>query len=162
MDQKKTQHYNYAYEAIPMLFHKQTREFTSYLERDGVKFLQFWWDHVGKMLPDDKLSSPEGIKYEETRHDKIAIVWLTLPPPANNEEVYFMALILKPEKRFMPIHISNTDIYVLVKGRHKDGTPATVLGQVTPGARFVHHGEGSAPELAAFQQLVLQKLKIKA
>jgi hypothetical protein len=64
MDKSKSQHYNFCYEALPALFHSQTDRFMEMLEKDGLKFIKFWWDYVAPQIPEDKLSSFEGMAYK--------------------------------------------------------------------------------------------------
>lgn len=45
---------------MPILFYNQTSQFLKYLEMDGVKFLQFWWNHIGDKVPVEKQAYPIG------------------------------------------------------------------------------------------------------
>jgi len=60
MDKKKSLQYNFAFEAIPIIFHSQTTEFMRLLEKDGVEFLKFWWNHVGDQVEESKRVMPAG------------------------------------------------------------------------------------------------------
>jgi hypothetical protein len=160
MNPQKTQHFNYAFEAIPFLFHRETDQFFKILERDGKKFLKFWWDHVGARLPDEQLSSFTGFNFKTEKElpRKTTIVWITLPPPQNPGEAYFLALVGRPEKRIFFVRLPTTEIYVLAKSDVPD-SEETVLGQLTPRARFIPRGAGPKPEMKAFKETVLQLLK---
>ncbi len=37
MPKQDSQHYQFAYKAIPILFHNQSKDFLKHLEQDGVK-----------------------------------------------------------------------------------------------------------------------------
>src|SRR3972149_2563738 len=101
MLKNKSQHYNFGHEALPTIFHTQTANFFEYLERDGLKFLKFWWNHVGERLDDSKLSAFEGMSFEirEVPEKKSKIVLVRFPHPTDFDEFHFAALVKLPEKR---------------------------------------------------------------
>lgn len=152
MEKNKSQRYNFAYESIPVLFHTQTGEFLKYIERDGAKFLLFWWDQMGDRLPETQRQPFEGFELE-TRDLKPAthIILLTFPTPALEGEVYFMALISVPEKRFAWVKMPNTRIIALAK--REDGVE---LGYLTPRSNFVPIPEDVEPNRQAFTDAVLR------
>jgi hypothetical protein len=162
MDKKKSQHYNFCYEVIPSLFHVQTSEFMKYIERDGLKFLEFWWNHVGGQLPFDKLVPFTSMNYELFElKPNTKIVFLTMPPPQEAGEMFFLALIANPEKRFAWVRLPTTRILVLVK-RPKDQYPeGAEMGDLTPRGIFVSLGKGSAPSMGTFKKTVLDLLEPK-
>lgn len=157
MDKKRSQHFNFAFEALPIVFHSQTKDFFTYLERDGIKFLEFWWDHIGLRLDEDKMVNFEGTTYEirEVPEKKSRIVLVTLPKPENLFEVYMMALIEKPKKR-LPIKVAHTQIFVLESVPKKMSDSETMFGELTPYARYVRKGKGPAVDLEVFYQRVRQ------
>ena len=59
MPKKDSQHYTFAYKAIPILFHNQTRDFLLHLDEDGVEFLNFYWDYVATETDDEGRSSSD-------------------------------------------------------------------------------------------------------
>ena len=75
MDKKKTLQYNFTFEAIPLLFHSQTSGFIKHLEKDGVNFLKFWWNHVGDQLEEDKRVTPAGLTYCTEKYDEKTIIF---------------------------------------------------------------------------------------
>jgi len=94
MEKNKSLQYNYGMEAIPVLFHSQTNQFVKYIEKDGIKFLQFWWNHVGDRLPEDKRVTPAGLTFEVEQLDsKTKLIIITLPTPKENEDPYFWVLL---------------------------------------------------------------------
>lgn len=159
MDKKRSQHFNFAFESLPIIFHSQTNDFFAYLERDGSQFLEFWWDHIGMRLDDDKLVNFEGTVYEvrEIEEKKSTIILVTLPAPKNMYEVYMMALVRLPKKRW-PIRIPNTRVYVLEKVPGEKSTSGTMIGEITPRSRFIRLHEGPQPDLEAFYQQVCQTI----
>ncbi len=162
MDKNKSQHYNFCYDAIPSMFHSQTKDFLKYLERDGIKFLQFWWDHVGQRLPFEKLIPFSNIAYEVLQvPPKTEVVFITLPPPQEDDEMYFLALVANPEKRFGWVRLPTTRILGLARRPTEKYPSGTELGDLTPRAIYVPLGEGPQPTLEAFKQTVLERIKRK-
>jgi hypothetical protein len=157
----KNQHYLFAFEAIPIIFHSETNHFMEYLERDGIKFLQFWWDHVGDRL-DQSLHVPfEGIKYEVQAYGKdTQLVMITLPPPMEDLQAYFIALLAKPERRFGPVRIPNTRAFALRRVDNED-SPHTVVGELTPRGIFIPINSGIDPTPEAFQLAICDIIRRK-
>jgi len=160
MDKKKSQHYNFCYDVMPSLFHSQTDDFMKYIDRDGLKFLEFWWNHVGQQLPFEQLVPFSNARYEIVEYQpKSRIIFITLPPPKNEGEMFFLALIRNPEKRFAWVRLPSTRIIGLVK-RSKDlFKSGTELGDLTPRAIFVKIGEGPVATLAEFKERVFEMIK---
>jgi len=105
MDKKRSQHFNYTFESLPTIFHSQTKNFFTYLEKDGMKFLEFWWDHMGVRLGQEESDPFEDISYEikDIPEKKSRMVLLKLPEPKNFYECYFMAFLEEPQKKtFLP------------------------------------------------------------
>jgi hypothetical protein len=93
MDKTKSQAYNFTFEAIPILFHSQTNDFMKHLEKDGIKFLRFWWDHVGDKMGESQRIPWRGLEFSVEEVDATTkLVWITLPKPVNDEEAYLGAL----------------------------------------------------------------------
>ena len=87
-----SQHYLFAYKALPTIFYTQGKEFLFYLDRDGKKFLKFWWDHAAEKLEESQLRSPEGLSFEVHDYKNRKLVLIILPPP-DVEEVYYLAML---------------------------------------------------------------------
>ncbi len=164
MDKKKSQHFNFSYEALPIIFHSQTKDFEKYLEKDGLKFLEFWWNHVGQMLPYEKLSSFAGTTYEVfdlTEKTKITII--TLPKPQEEGEMYYLGFIRNPERRFGWVKLPTCRAIGLVMRSKERFESGTELGDLTPRGLFVSLGEGPEAEYEAFKQSVIeiaQKMRV--
>lgn len=157
MDFKKNQHYNYTREALPTLFHSQTSGFMTYLEQDGLKFLEFWWNHVGKRLDDSLLVPFKGVTFEihDVPERKSKVYLVKLPPVQNYGEVHMMAFIKVPEKRMPMVRWPSTRIVALEHVEYSKSESGTMLVEVTPRARFVPVGPGPKPVFPAFYQAVL-------
>ncbi len=156
MDKNRSQHYNFTFESIPIIFHSQTDHFFKYLDRDGIKFLEFWWDHMGVRLDDEHTSKFEGMEFEIRPVDekKSRVVLIVLPAPKNAEEAYFIALVETPKKRF-PVHLSNTRAFVLQSVSSTVSPTGTVYGEITPRGRYLPMGNGPQPDLNQFYEHVL-------
>lgn len=170
MDQNKSQHYNYTHESIPIIWHKQSDDFLKYLERDGRKLLLFYWNHLVDNLGVQVKSSFEGMAYEleeipdKSRKNTI-IVKLTLPPPTNLGEAYFMALIKVPKKTtifdLFLTHLPSTYVYALeYQGADAQGQIKTDFCELTPHARNIRIGRGCSPDWSEFMKMVKTRIKL--
>ena len=160
MDKKKSQHYNFCYDVIPALFHSQTDEFMKYVQRDGLKFIQFWWDHVGSRLPAEQQTPFNGTQIEIVERTAAKrIVFIQLPPPRNEGEMYFLGLVRDPERHFAWVRLPSTRILGLVR-RVKENFPnGTELGDLTPRALYVPVGPGPAANYEDFKRVVFEMTK---
>jgi hypothetical protein len=154
----KSQHYNFCHEALPTIFHSQTKGFMQYIERDGLKFLRFWWDHVGERLDDSKMSPFAGMNYEihDVPERKSKIVLVRLPNPTQNGEFHMMALVKKPEKRYPMFKLPYTQVLALEHVPTELSPTGTMLVEITPRGRKIRLKEGPAPSLKPFFQLVVK------
>jgi len=157
MDLKKSQHLNYSFEAIPVIFHSQTKDFEKYIEGDGMKFLEFWWNHVGERLTFDKLTPFTNVSYEKLKlNEKTKIYFICLPHPRDEGEMYFLGLIRNPERRFGWVRLPSTRAIGLVRRAKDDFPSGTEMGDLTPRGLFVSLGEGPEPTQAAFKNAVIE------
>jgi hypothetical protein len=159
MAKKDSQHYQFAYKAIPILFHNQSKDFLLHLEQDGVKFLNFYWDYVATETDDEGKSSSDGMAYEVRQIEGgKKMVLITLPRPRNPPEAYFLALITPPPQRSLLPWQNHARVIGLEY--HKDGTH---LCDLTPRAIRVDQGIGPRPVLSEFYLAVtnLMNKKIK-
>lgn len=162
MNKNKSLQYNYGFEAIPVLFHSQTTDFKNYLEKDGVGFLKFWWNHVADQLDETKQTSPEGISYELEQLDKkINLFLITLPTPKEDGDPFFIACIARPEKRFAWVRLPSTDVYVLSRYDGCSTPHKTAFGEVSPRGLYRDIGIGLNPTMADFKRIVITKNGIK-
>jgi hypothetical protein len=157
MDKTKRQHFNYTHEALPMVFHHQTSGFMKYLENDGIKFLEFWWNHVGKQLDDSLLSSFKGAAYEihDLPEKKSKVFLVKLPPVEEFGEIHMMAFVKLPEKRIPMVQWPSTRIIALEHVEMKYSETGTLLAEITPRARFIPIGPGPKPVMSGFYTAVL-------
>jgi hypothetical protein len=162
MNKNKSLQFNFGMEALPILFHGQTNQFMKYLEKDGVKFLNFWWNHVGDQLPEEKRVSSAGLSFDvEVIDSKTKLVVVTLPTPKEDLDPYFLGFIARPERRMLWVRLPTTQGFVLfrddgVKEQHK-----TNFGYVTPNGLFRPKGVGLNPTKQDFKKLVKSKMSNK-
>jgi hypothetical protein len=159
MPLKENQHQNYAYEVIPLLFHNETAKFFLHLRRDGNQFLKFWWDRAGLNLDEALRSSAEGLDHDfKTYQDGRDVILIKLPPPKKAPEAYFLIMVDRPKKRGIFPWQNLARVFALSRSIDDDGTPKTVLAELTRTARYVKIGEGSKPTLNSFYKLVCESL----
>jgi hypothetical protein len=157
MAKKDSQHYQFAYKAIPILFHNQSKDFLKHLEKDGVTFLKFYWDYVATETDDEGKSPSDGMAYEiRNIEGGKKMVLITLPHPRKPPEAYFLALITPPPQRSL-LPWKN---YARVIGleSHSDGTH---LCDLTPRAIRVDQGVGPRPVLGDFYMAVIKVMNKK-
>jgi hypothetical protein len=162
MDKNKSLQYNYGFEAIPVLFHSQTTDFKSYIKKNGLEFLEFWWNHVCDQMDETKRASSEGISFEYEQHYKnIDLFYITLPAPQEDGDPIFLACIARPERRFSWVRLPSTDVYVLSRYDGCNAQHKTAFGEVSPRGLYRDIGIGLNPTMADFKRIVLKKNGIK-
>lgn len=160
MDKKKSQAYNFAHEVIPVMFHSQTSDFFKYLEKDGLKFLEFWWNYIGDQLPEEQHRPFEGMDFEFLPEvEKLKKALITLPHPRDEGEIYYMAVVAKPERRFAWVKLPNTRVIVLLKRDAPENPDGTEVGDITPRGIYVRSRKGPAPTLSNMKKVVAAVMK---
>jgi hypothetical protein len=162
MDKKKSLQYNFGMEAIPILFHSQTNQFMKYLEKDGLKFLNFWWNHVGDQMPEEKRVSSAGMTFDIEQLDKkTKMVIITLPTPKEDLDPYFLGFIARPERRVLWVRFPNSVGYALIRDDGCDQPHKTGFGFLTPRGAFRPRGVGLNPTKIDFKRMMKSKLTQK-
>ncbi|KAF0111784.1 MAG: hypothetical protein FD147_586 [Chloroflexi bacterium] len=160
MDKNKSLQYNFAFEAMPILFHSQTSGFMNHLEKDGIEFIKFWWNHVGDRMEESKRITPAGITFDVEQIDKnTRLVLITLPTPKEDGDAYFLALIARPEKRFAWVRLPNTAVYVLSRYDECQAKYQTAFGELSPRGLYRERGIGLNPTKLDFKRVVKAKLE---
>jgi hypothetical protein len=160
MDKKKSQAHNFAFEALPTLFHAQTDDFMKYLERDGINFIKFWWDNVGSQLPPEMQSTFDCVEFKIIPiNEKKKLSIITLPPPIDDCEMYYLGFISQPEKRFAWVRLPLQRAIGLARRSRLDFPRGTEIGDLTPRGLFVSLGAGPEPDLDAFTSIMLKYAK---
>jgi hypothetical protein len=155
----ETQQAKFALEALPDLFHQAPDKFLKLLERDGNRLLQFYWDEVGKRMKLEAKTIPFGMDFVLHRPNSITTIALvTLPGPAYPGDGYFTALIYRPTRITMFLHVRDVS-RVLVLVQAADGEGNTELVDVDRKLNREVIGSGVLPRRDAFYEAVLKELK---
>jgi len=154
MIKTKSQHFNFSREAIPVMFHSQTTDFFNYLERDGLKFLKFWWDHVGERLENENLVPFTGMNFEvrDIPERKAKAVIIKLPRPSDFEEFHYLVMFKKPNIRlpFIYVKLPSTRVFALAHVPLSQNENGTMIYEITPHGRVVPAGSGTKVAKEAF------------
>jgi hypothetical protein len=131
MDQEDLSvHWVFTHQVLPELFHKTSDIFLQLLEKDGNKFLHFYWDEAAKK---NKLVSTSiaGMNYELRKPNEMTFIGLIILPPLNRPgESYFVAAIFRPY-RVMPFgFISDISKVLLLDKAGKPGNANLI--EITP------------------------------
>lgn len=162
MEKNRSLQYNFALDAIPILFHSQTGQFVKLLERDGMKFLNFWWNHVGDKLAEDKRVSSAGLSFDiETVDSKTKLVVISLPSPKEDMDPYFIGFIARPEKRVLWVKLPTSEGYALLRDDGVKDQNKTNFGYVTPNGLFRPRGVGLKPTKQDFKRYLKSKISEK-
>ena len=162
MDKRRSLQYNFALDAIPILFHSQTNQFLKYLEKDGLKFLHFWWNHVGDQLPEEKRVTPAGLTFEvETLDKKSKLILINLPTPKDDGDPYFVGLVARPERRILWVKLPTSEGFALVRDDKVDQPNKTSFGYVTPNGIFRPRGVGLKPTKQDFKRIIKKRISEK-
>lgn len=150
MNPLRHHHYLFAHRLIPTLFFQDTLQFVSLLQRDGLRFLEFWWRRVGEDVPQEERLSADGLGYtiREVAHGWVAVV-IMMPLPQGMTEAYFVGLFFRPEgETLIPrvFTLEKTMSYLPTTTE----TPMTVLCEWTATGAHRNTGKGMAPELETF------------
>jgi hypothetical protein len=147
--------------ALPSIFHKSPGDFLFYLDRDGNKFLTFYWEQVGKSInPSDRVEAI-GINFIFRKPDKnVTIAIVFLPKPQVAGEAYYTAFVYRPRRVTPILRISDiTAVYALTlvsKGGEKAGTS---IIELTRKQQTIEHGDGPDPIAEDFYLAVLELIR---
>jgi len=154
MKQTKSHLQTFVFEAMSILFHNQTQDFIDFLNRDGMNFLQFWWDKIGEKFDESERMESKGLAYDiKELENGATIVLLTLPSQAK-PEVYFMALFQPKQKKTFLKWENFARVFCLVHDINQDRDTGPMLIEVTPRGKRVPIGPGPVPSLNAFYTAV--------
>jgi hypothetical protein len=129
----KTQQMIFESEVLPSLFHSTPDQFFHYLERDGTKFLNFYWHEAGEKIDPSLHNNAFGLNYvirNPTNRTSMALI--SLPEPCRELEAYFVALIHRP-LRIIPFSFisDTTKVVALEYGGEGPGGAQSMLVEWT-------------------------------
>ncbi len=148
-------------DALPSVFHQTPDQFLQYLERDGNKFLKFYWEQVSKSFVESVRADSYGLNYVIRQPQKdVTIAMVMLPAPQKNGEAYLEAFIYRP-RRVTPILLINdmTAVFELVKATDSSENAKTMIIERTRKGESIEHGDGPAQTIEAFYRAVIELLK---
>jgi hypothetical protein len=162
MDKKLSLQNNFGLDAIPILFHSTPTKFVELLEKDGLKFLNFWWNHVGDRLPEERRVTSAGMSYEIEEVDKkTKLVIISLPTPKENMDPYLVGFVAKPEKRLLWVRLPNSLGFALIRDDDVKEQNKTSFGYLTPNGHFRPIGVGLKPSKLDFKRQIKLRLASK-
>jgi hypothetical protein len=126
----KTQQMVFESEVLPSLFHSTPDQFFHYLERDGIKFLNFYWHEAGEKIDPSLHNQGFGMSYLVRRPtNRTTIALISLPEPCKELEAYFVALIHRPLRIIPFSFITDTTKVVALEyaGEGPDGAQAVLV-----------------------------------
>ncbi len=126
----KTQQMIFESEVLPSLFHSTPDQFFHYLERDGIKFLNFYWHEAGAKIDPSLHNEGFGLSYLVRRPtNRTTIALISMPEPCKELEAYFVALIHRPLRIIPFSFVSDTTKVVALEyaGEGPDGAQAVMV-----------------------------------
>lgn len=116
---------------LPQLFHETPAQFMTLLNRDGTRFLEFYWNAAREQLPSALRANSFGLNFtfdEPDSHTQVALI--TLPKPVVDGESHFSALVFRPERRILLVS-DMTRVFNLEQTTDENGNPAALVVQIT-------------------------------
>ena len=142
------------------MFHDLPAAFLKLLNRDGTRFLFFYWAQAAKQLPPEGRADPFGLNYVMRKpgpRADFSLALVTLPQPASPGEAFYSALAHRPDRRLLLVS-DTTAVFNLEMGESEGEAPPTVLVQWTrKGEREVAR-RGVNMALEEFYNAVLNEL----
>jgi hypothetical protein len=151
----------FATQAIPALFHRTPEQFLAFLEKDGNKFLRFYWDEAGKNEGVGTRTPPLGLNHDIRKPDPhTTVILVILPRPKAAPEAFYLALVYRPLRRTPFLGVSDTTKVIALELADSVGeAPATLLREWTRKLKSETLGPGPEPHLEQFYQAVLERLQ---
>jgi hypothetical protein len=147
--------------ALPSIFHATPKDFLFYLDRDGNKFLQFYWEQVGKSLGNSDRADGYGLNYIVRKPEKsVTVAMVLLPAPQVTAEAYFEAFIYRPCRVTPILRISDmTAIFAQTLISSDGKIPRTNIIECTRKEQIINHGPGPEPVVEEFYLAVLELIR---
>lgn len=145
------QFYAFSFILLPQLFYENPQGFLTLLRVDEGQLLCRIWEETGKQLPPDERTSSDHILAEfRTSGDGITIGLITMPPPRETPDPYFIALAYtnfggQQRAYYYTLESSMTEI-------------GTMMCMVRPSAHS-NLGYGIKPDLEDFYHEVLNLVR---
>lgn len=130
---EKTHQQRFVEEAIADLFHSSPEMFIGYLNRDGNRFLRFYWEKVGENYPPEERYTPYGMDFSIRQpYGQCVLCLITLPAPRAAGEGHYVALAFRPWRRLLLGLVQDTTKLVTLERKLDDqGNPGTQLVEIS-------------------------------
>ena len=161
MDTERSQQIVFFQDVLPSVFHEAPGDFLFYLERDGNKFLRFYWDRAGLNFAEPNRGEAFGLNYIiRTPQNEVTIALVILPVPQADGEAYFEVLIHRPRRVTPILRISDvTTVFALIKMSGDSNNLKTAIIERTRKGETLEHGEGPEPVVESFYQASLELIR---
>jgi hypothetical protein len=154
----ETQQIIFANRVIPDLFHSTPDSFQFLINRDGTKFLRFYWDEAGKKLNPDQLKDAFGLNYFIRKPNaRSTVIILSLPEPSFPGEAYYIALIHRPYRQLLMVS-DTTTIFTLERSEPQGEDPPTTLVEWSHRLQRYEVRRGIPPGLEEFYEAVVVEM----
>ncbi len=157
----RDQQTDFVSQALTDLFHTSPEQFLFLLNRDGTKFLRFYWDQVGKRLPSSQLVTAFGLNYDIRKpQNNTSVALITLPKPKREPEAYYVALVYRPNRVTPIFRISDTTMVIALE--YRTGAmdeDSTLLVEWTRRLEREPLNVSPEPTLDAFYEAILQEIE---
>jgi hypothetical protein len=147
--------------ALPVVFHQTPEDFLFYLERDGNKFLQFYWEQAGKSISPAERADAYGLNYIVRKpKNNVTIAIVLLPAPQKVGEAYYEVFIYRPLRVTPILRISDvTSVFALTKASDDGEKNKTTIIERTRKEQSIDHGMGTEPVVEDFYLAVLELIR---
>ncbi|HWR65065.1 MAG TPA: hypothetical protein VN364_03000 [Bellilinea sp.] len=145
-------------QTLPEVFHGAPGGLWQFLDRDGTKFLNFYWDAAAEKIPIHRRERPFGLNYVFSEpFPRTYVALITLPEPKVAGEAYYSALVYRPDRRILLV-TDFTRYFTLEKAGDDDGQAATRLVQWTTHLERVEFPDEIPPRTGPFLDAVMLHL----
>lgn len=158
MDQflDKTQNQEFVSQILPDLFHSAPDPFLFYLNRDGTKFLNFYWNEAGKQVNPAYRKPAFGINYAiRAPSPKVTVALIQMPTPVGAGEAHLVALCYRPTRIAPLLGIGDTSKVLVLEHSTED---ATLLIERTRRLKRAVLAYDIDPKLENFYEVVLKEI----
>jgi hypothetical protein len=147
--------------ALPSIFHATPEDFLFYLERDGNKFLKFYWEQVGKRHRISDRMDAYGLNYIIRKpKEKVTVALVLLPVPQVTDEAYFEAFVYRPRRLTPVLRISDiTTVFAQTLASSAGDKVITKIIERTRKDQTIDHGLGPEPVVEEFYRAVLELIR---
>lgn len=152
INRPRPEYYAFSHQALPEIFFSDPQKLISTLNESGAEFLYYLWHQVEKYAGVAESQVEQQIQVEHQTIQGISLTLVTLPPPQNMTEAYYLALLVKPGEQKYSRYLT------LEHSQIPPGKPCTVLGEWLAGGAHIHHGQGPEPEKDLFVESISQLL----